>query len=237
MEKISYKLEVFEGPLDALLHLISKNKLNIYDINISDLLKQFFGHIEEIKRADLEVTSEFLEMAARLVYIKSVSLLPVHDEADDLKKELTGQLIEYQLCKEAAEKLAEKADGFNYFVRSPIKFPVDQTYNLQHDVKILFDAYFSARGRGARKLPPPVSSFSGIVERKIVSVNSKVFFILRSLRKFVNVKFTDLFLKSENKSELVATFLAVLELIKSKRIKTKALNNNDLVITLNNGDK
>ena len=236
MEKISYKFEVFEGPLDLLLHLISKNKLNIYDISISVLLEQFLAHIEEIKQADLEVTSEFLEMAARLVYIKSVSLLPVHEKADDLKKELASQLIDYQLCKLAAEQLSQNVTGFNFFTRQQEKFPIDQTYLLQHDPKTLLSAYFSARGRGTRKLPPPISSFSGIVQRKIVSVNSRVFYVLRNLRTFGKVTFSDLFLKSESKSEMVATFLAVLELIKSKRINTK-IKNQEIIISLSNGEK
>lgn len=96
MDKISYKLPVFEGPLDLLLHLISKNKLNIYDIEISSLLDQYMEHIELMKTQDMDVASEFLEMAARLVYIKTISLLPKHEETEELKRELTGQLLEYR---------------------------------------------------------------------------------------------------------------------------------------------
>ena len=102
MEKISYKLESFEGPLDLLLHLISKHKLNIYDIQISELLDQYMTHIKLMKSLDMEVASEFLEMASRLVLIKTAFLLPKHEEAEKLKEELTGQLLEYQECKEVA---------------------------------------------------------------------------------------------------------------------------------------
>ena len=94
MEAISYKLSEFEGPLDLLLHLISKNKLNIYDIEISVLLAQYMEHIDKMKEKNMDVASEFLEMAARLVYIKTVSLLPKHEESEELKKELSGELIE-----------------------------------------------------------------------------------------------------------------------------------------------
>ena len=93
MEQLSFKLEVFEGPLDLLLHLIAKHKLDIQDIEISSLLEQYLEYIAQMKLADLEVASEFLEMAARLVYIKTVSLLPKHEEAEELKRELTGELL------------------------------------------------------------------------------------------------------------------------------------------------
>ena len=101
-ETLSYKLDVFEGPLDLLLNLIAKNKLNIYDIPIAELLEQYMAQIHEMQAADMDVASEFLEMAARLVHIKSVSLLPKKEEEAALKQELTGQLLEYQQCKEAA---------------------------------------------------------------------------------------------------------------------------------------
>ena len=86
MERISFKLEVFEGPLELLLHLISKHKLNIYDIEITLLLEQYLEYIDKMSETDMEIASEFLEMAARLIYIKTVSLLPKYDEADDLNR-------------------------------------------------------------------------------------------------------------------------------------------------------
>ena len=109
MVKLSYKLPVFEGPLDLLLHLIAKHKLNINDIPIAQLLDQYMEHIEAMQQADLDVASEFMEMAARLVYIKTASLLPRPEESEQLKRELTGQLLEYQAVQEAAAQLGEKA--------------------------------------------------------------------------------------------------------------------------------
>ena len=94
MEAISYKLDVFEGPMDLLLHLISKHKLNIYDIPIIELVTQYVDYVKRMQEEDMYVASEFLEMAARLVYMKTVSLLPVYEEAEELKKELTGGLLE-----------------------------------------------------------------------------------------------------------------------------------------------
>ena len=93
MEQINYKLEVFEGPMDLLLSLISKHKLDIYDIPIMELVEQYTDYVRQMQEADMDVASEFLEMAARLVYIKTVSLLPKSEEAEELKRELTGELL------------------------------------------------------------------------------------------------------------------------------------------------
>lgn len=218
MEVLSYKLGVFEGPLDLLLALISKNKLNIYDINVSELLEQYMQQIDEMKENKIVIASEFLEMASRLVYIKTVMLLPKHDEAEQLKQELTGELLEYQVCKEMAVKLSGMIDGFNTFVREPMKIEADKLYKRIHLPEELLLAYSSAVGRGLRKLPPPTDSFKPLVAKKIVSVSSKVIHILRNLRVNKRVKFSSVFSQAESRSELVATFLAVLELIKAKRI-------------------
>lgn len=115
METLSYKIESFEGPMDLLLHLISKHKVRIEDVPIMDLINQYLDYMKKLKEENLEVTSEFLEMAARLVYIKTVSLLPVHEEAARLAEELRGELTEYRDCQLMAGKLAEQANGFNFF--------------------------------------------------------------------------------------------------------------------------
>ena len=232
MDKLSYKLPVFEGPLDLLLFLISKNKLNIYDIPVSILVSQYIEHIRLMKDVDMEIASEFLEMAAKLVYIKTVSLLPKHEEADKLAEELTGQLLEYKVCKEIAEKLALMSNGLRSFVRKPLEIEFDKGYKLTHSAEILLPAYLNAAGRGERRLPPPVNAFSGIVKKKIVSVSSKIVFIIRNLWHGKKVEFHTLFSGSKNKSDIVATFLAILELMKAKRINVEGMGN-DIKIRIN----
>ncbi len=218
MEKISYKLPVFEGPMDLLLHLISKHKLNIYDIPILELVEQYIDAVRQMQNEDMDVASEFLEMAARLVYIKTVSLLPVHEEAEQLKKELTGELLEYRDCQLMAQKLAERTSGFDHYVREPQVFEADPTYTRLHEPEELLRAYLSAVGKGRRKLPPPVDSFTAIVSHKIVSVGSKVSFILRRLIRGQRQRLGSFFEVAPSRSDMVATFLAMLELIKAKRI-------------------
>lgn len=171
---LQYKLPVFEGPLDLLLTLISKNKIDIYDIQISDLLDQYMEQINLMQENQMDIASEFLTMASRLVYIKSVMLLPKYEEeAEELKKELSGQLLEYAVCREIAAKLGVSYD-FDTFFRAPSPVEFDLTYNRVHPSEDIAKAYVSAVGRGKRKLPPSEQAFSGIVAHKIVSVNGKI---------------------------------------------------------------
>ena len=230
MDKIQYKLEVFEGPLDLLLHLISKHKLNINDIPIFELVEQYVAYVREMQEADMDIASEFIEMAARLIYIKTVSLLPVYEEAEKLKEELTGELLEYRDCKLIAEKLSKQANGFDYYDRAPMELPVNHTYSRLHDAGELLVSYLNAVGRDRRKLPPPMEAFSVIVKKKIVSVNSGIVSIYRKLLKQSKLRFTALFEGASSRSQLVATFLAVLELVKANRV---TLNDENTEVCLN----
>lgn len=218
MEIISYKIPGFEGPLDLLLHLVQKHKLNITDIPIAQLLEQYIKTIEEWKSVNLDVAAEFLEMAARLIQIKTAMLLPRHEQAEDMRRELSGELMEYQLCKQAAQLLSTQNIGESVFVRSPAEIEPDRTYRRVHAPETLLDAYLAAAGRGKRRLPPPVQAFSGIVSRKIVSVSSKILYVLRRLYRKNKISYSVLFEKAQSRSELVATFLALLELVKASII-------------------
>lgn len=233
-ETLSYKLDVFEGPLDLLLNLIAKNKLNIYDIPIAELLEQYMAQIHEMQAADMDVASEFLEMAARLVHIKSVSLLPKKEEEAALKQELTGQLLEYQQCKEAAMHLRERfsLDGI---VRAQADIPADLTYKRHHKPQELLSAYLSMLGK---KKPPepqkPEDTISKLITRRVVSVASQIVFVLRSLWKKRHVSLKELFRGKNDPSERVAAFLAVLELVKDKRLRVDG-DGEDCEIKLTNG--
>ena len=226
---LQYKLPVFEGPLDLLLTLISKNKIDIYDIQISDLLDQYMEQINMMQENQMDIASEFLTMASRLVYIKSVMLLPKYEEeAEELKKELSGQLLEYAVCREIAAKLGVSYD-FDTFFRAPSPVEFDLTYNRVHPSADIAKAYVSAVGRGKRKLPPSEQAFSGIVAHKIVSVNGKIIHLMRRLRHGKKLEYHEIFEICEGKSDLVATFLATLELIKGKRIRIEGSGENAVV--------
>lgn len=236
MEKISYKLSVFEGPLDLLLHLISKNKLNIYDIQISELLEQYMQYIDAMKEQNLDIASEFLEMAARLVYIKTVSLLPKHEEVEELKRELTGQLLEYSECKRIASLLSDEI-SFDVFTREPEEHEFETAYKRTHKPKEILDAYIRSAGKSKRRLPPSAETFSGIVSRKIVSVTSKIIHVLRRLWNKKEAEYSTLFDSAKGKSEIVATFLAILELVKGKRLRVEEENSSLKVKLINGGGR
>lgn len=237
MEELSYKIENFEGPLDLLLQLIAKNKVNIIDVNLSELIDQYLEQIDRFKQEEMEISSDFITMASRLIYIKTVSLLPKHDEAEQLVEELKGELIEYQVCRQIAEKLSTMTVGFDRFVRSPVAYDFDKTYELVHEPDVLLDAYVSAVGRGKRRLPPNTAPFTKIVARKIFAVSSKIVFVMRNLVGGGKKKLSSMYSGAKSRSELVATFLAILELCKANRIELTGDNPEDAQIELIKGHK
>jgi len=218
---LSYKLEGFEGPLDLLLQLIAKNKYNIYDIPLLELIEQYLEQVEKIKQNEMEIESEFLEMASRLLYIKTVSLLPKHEDVVKLKEELTGELLEYMVCQQMARKFSEMQGGFDLFIRKPTEYEFDKTYELVHPKEVMFESYLAAVGRGQRRLPPSTAPFTKIVAKKIVAVSTKIIFVIRNLWRGGKSKLSDLYQNAESRSEIVATFLAVLELCKANRVKVE----------------
>ena len=220
MDKLQDKLENFEGPLDLLLALVAKNKIDIYDIPIAELLEQYMEQIDRMRDADLDVASEFLEMAARLVLIKTASLLPRQEDEEDPRLELTGLLLEYAQCKQAADLLRERA-AFNTVTRPAEELPADLLYKRLHDPRELGQALRAAWGKGRSLLPPKPESFSALVSARIVSVASQTVFVLRTLWKRGSMAYQALFAQKTDRSARVALFLAVLELVKSRRVRVE----------------
>ena len=238
MEKLQYKLEVFEGPMDLLLQLISKKQVSINDVPIMEIIEQYLEYVKAMQEDDLDVSSEFLEMAVRLIYIKTVSLLPVHEEAEKLVEELRGELIEYRDCKLVAGELRKSTQGFDYFYREPEEIEVDQTYTRIHEPVDIFKAYLAAVGKGLRRLPPPVDAFKGIVAHKIVSVSSRISVIVNRFKNGPRQKFSAFFAESESRSEMVATFLALLAMVKAKRISVDGdFENPDITLLQGRGEE
>ena len=232
MESISFKLEVFEGPLDLLLSLIQKHKLNICDIEISKLLEQYLLYIEKANEQNLELAGEFLEMAARLIYIKTASLLPRPEEAEQMKKELEGALIEYSLCKKAAAELAERFVGGIIFVRQPMKIKADMTYTLVHEPERLLIAYSLLNTKNIKAESKKVhieNKINSVVKRRIVPVLTKVVHILRELYTTGEVSMDKLYEGVSDRSSRVATFLAVLELTRFGRI---SISDDNMIVYL-----
>lgn len=222
MDTMLYKLDTFEGPLDLLLHLISKNKVSIYDIPIVEITAQYLEAIDGIEEAQLDNTSEFLVMAAQLLYIKSKMLLPKNEEEEeeDPREDLAQRLAEYQQYKEASQELrrTEFSSRYMFFKEEEkINFPIPE-YDRKHTVDELADAFNSILQRKLRNAKPEKRAFSGIVGREKVSVTAMEERLFGILKKQKLLNFKDAFEGEKSKPELVATFLAILEMIRQSKI-------------------
>lgn len=220
MEEMTFRLDHFEGPLDLLLHLISKNKVSIYDIPIAEILEQYMAVLHAAEAMDLDVAGDFIAMAAQLVYIKSKMLLPRYDDEpeEDPRAQLVEQLLEYQRIRQMTDYFKEATDrGRDIFVKQPDVLDKSQ---LEYHQK-LDDLARAARAmleKTRRRVPPPASAFHGIVGREPVPVGVKITMILKKFLSAPRLCFRDLFAGARSRSEIVATFLAVLELSKTRRV-------------------
>lgn len=237
MAEITYHLEVFDGPLDLLLHLISKNKVNIYDIPIVEILDQYNQALAEMQERDLSITCDFVAMSAHLLYIKSKMLLPKYDDIDDEedpRARLVEMLLEYQRIKEVSGTLNSRAEkGLDIYTKMPEQITPDKTYKYSHDRMDLRLAILNMLERAETKIPPKITNFAGIVGREVYSVGKKVSYILKRLLSMKKTSFIDLFDSVRSRSEVVATFLAVLELCKTNRIKISEDTENISLLTEN----
>ncbi|MDD6211695.1 MAG: segregation/condensation protein A [Clostridiales bacterium] len=225
--ELAFKLEAFEGPLDLLLHLIEKNKVNIYDIPIVEITDQYLEYVEAMDREDLDLVSEFLVMAATLLDIKSRMLLPVEEEekeeAEDPRQELVERLLEYRKYKYISEELRDYqilGDQLEY--REPsipkevlnYREPVD-LQELLGDLTLerLKSIYNDVMRRREDKIDPVRSSF-GKIEREQVQISDTIVRVRSIMKKGTRHSFRSLLKKGATKIEVVVTFLAILELIK-----------------------
>ncbi len=224
--------EVFEGPLDLLLALIAKNKVSIYDIPISLIFEQYMEYIDRMHMFNMEVASEFIVMAAQLMVIKSRMLLPPKDDGEeDPRAELVDMLLEYQKAKDAANELHERELTYSgTFEKPPEKIPDEPEYTLRHDIRILEEAFMRvyARKREADELIPMEEPIENLLTAtRQVSVGEKITTIVKEMKVGEKKTLCSLFFPAESKHELVAIFLAVLELIKSRRAVVHYIHDED----------
>ena len=226
-------MEDFDGPLDVILQLLSKNKIEIQDIKISSILEQYLAYLDEMKRMDMEIASEFIAMASHLMLIKTKMLLSAAEQEEAISEmELLIRSLEERQRKEAfsqiktgAAFLAERNEiGLNLFTKGQEPYERDLTYRYQHSPDDLLRAMAAIAERSERALPPPTANFSGIVGREPYPVTKKAAEVLRKLLSHGISKFLKLFLGNKSRSEVVATFLAVLELC---RLKSVTLEDHD----------
>ena len=220
-------LEDFDGPLDVILLLLSKNKIEIQDISIASILEQYLAYLDEMKRMDMEIASEFIAMASYLMVIKTKMLLSLSEREEALSEmELLIRSLEERQRKEALDQVrtavsfleARNGLGSCCLTKEPEPVRLDKTYRYRHDPADLVRAMALLAERSERMLPPPKSSFEGIVGREPYPVTKKAAEILRKLIVGGVTRFKKLFAGSRSRSEVVATFLALLELCRQKSV-------------------
>ncbi|QUH31786.1 segregation and condensation protein A [Vallitalea guaymasensis] len=227
---IPVKLEVFEGPLDLLLHLIDKNKLNIYDIPIVMITDQFLEYIKKLEEKNMEIMSEFIEMAATLINIKSKMLLPIEDEEEeetDPREELMNKLVEYKKFKYIRDKLkVRQIDAKKVIFKEPTiptevlnyEEKVDTSKLLSDiDFSMIYNVFQSVMKKQYNKIDTIRSDFGEIV-REEYTVNDKIDYIINLSKQYETISFRDVLETQLSKVEIIVTFLAVLELMKMGKI-------------------
>ena len=223
LEQVTYRLDQFEGPLDLLLALIQRNKVSITDIPISLICDQYMEYLEEAQRMDLEIATEFIVMASDLMLIKSKMLLP-HEEGteNDPRREIQNALLLHQQAKLAAEKLKPMYDDYSgRFVKGQDSVPPERGLPLDLDPDLLVKALNAVlrRIKVAEALRKPQDLVNPLIKHKVVSVEEKIEEICELLEEHEEASLFFLLKDADSRSELVARFMGVLELIKIQRIK------------------
>ncbi len=229
--ELNVKLQVFEGPLDLLLHLLEKNKVNIYDIPIVEITGQYLEYIAEMQRQDLNVLSEFLVMAATLVDIKSRMLLPSdpdsEEEEEDPRAELVQQLLEYKMYKCMAYELKDRQMDAERVMFKPPTIPEEVAAyeepldldELVSDITLArLNAIFQSIMKKQADKVDPVRSKFGKIEKEEVSLEEKISYLEEYAKEHRHFSFRSLLESQAGKIEIIVTFLAILELMKIGKI-------------------
>ena len=220
-------MEDFEGPLDVIFELLSKNKIEIQDVSITAILEQYLAYLDEMKRMDMEIASEFITMASHLMLIKTKMLLSAAEQAEaESELDLLRQSLVERKRKEAMEQirlavtvLEERNEiGRCLFAKGPEPLRREQGYRYQHDVRDLLRALDMIAERSARQLPPPTTNFQGIVGKEPYPIGRKTGEVLRQLVLRGVERLKNLFRGNKTRSEVVATFLAILDLCKTNTV-------------------
>ena len=220
MSEPTYKLEQFEGPLDLLLSLCQKNKVDITDIPIALICRQYLDYLAEAERMDMDIAGEFIVMAAELMSIKAKMLLPrTSEDQEDPRKELADALLLLQQAKEAAEELKPLYEEYSgRMVKDNDEIPPENGFPLGLDTGLLTKALNVLLARFKSSEQPPQTVFDPLIKRRVVSVEEKIDEIMDILEIQESASLFFLLKDAENRSELLARFIGILELVKLQRI-------------------
>lgn len=220
MEALTYKLEMFEGPLDLLLSLIEKNKVSISDIPIALICDQYMQYITEAKNLDMDIAAEFIVMASELMLIKSKMLLPkINEDEEDPRAALADALLRYKQAKEAAEKMTPIYAVYSgRMIKDTDEISVDKTEVSDQDIEKLFEAMKHLIRQNTVMEKAEKTHFTPLIKKPIVSVELKIMEILEVLQDKGTASLRDLLCSAPSRADLIASFMGVLELIKVGRI-------------------
>ena len=224
-QKYAIKIDNFEGPLDLLCHLIDKNKMNIYDINLSQITDQYIEYLKEQEKLNLEIASEFLVMASTLLYLKSKNLLPKQEEEEEeiTEEELIRRIIEYKKFKEISKVLKQNyLEYSNRYYKLPeeIELP-KQKIEKDYDKDVIPDIYKNVIEKNEQKINQNAKNIEKIAITDNYTVASKVRQMFKVLVKQKSFIFNKLFsLKKHNKQEVVTAFSGLLELSRRSKVET-----------------
>ena len=223
----SEEMEDFEGPLDVIFLLLSKNKIEIQNVSITAILEQYLAYLDEMKRLDMEIASEFITMASHLMLIKTKMLLSqAEKEEAESELDLLRKSLEERERKEALEEIRKAVAvleprneiGRCLFAKNPEPLKKDRTYRYKHTPEDLLKALDNIAERNARLLPPPTVNFKGIVGKEPYPVGKKAAQVVCRLIQHGVMRLKNLFRGNRSRSEIVATFLAVLDLCKTNSV-------------------
>lgn len=222
IEQLTYRLDLFEGPLDLLLTLISKNKVSITDIPIAIICDQYMEYIEEAQRMDLDIASEFIVMASELMLIKSRMILPHEEGTDkDPRREIANALLLYKQAKLAAQHMRPLYEEYSgRYVKGTDEIPPEKGLPLNLDTSMLLKALSAVmrRMKVAQSERTPSELVDPLIKRKVVSVEEKIEEMCALLEDREDASLFFLLKDSESRAELVARFMGILELIKLNRV-------------------
>lgn len=232
MEKITYKLEKFEGSLDLLIHLIEKNKVDIFDIPIAEITEQYIDYINKMQEANMDISSDFIVMAATLLEIKSKMLLPLvkddNGEEIDPRQDLVDRLLEYKKYKNLGMELSDFEDDAPEYMLKPPTIPNDvKSYipNIDYDELLKgidvnkLNEVFTEVLRRKRDAIDTVRANFGKIEKEKIPLQDTILYVIKYANLNKHFKFRDLLEEQNDKTHVIVAFLAILELIKVGRIK------------------
>ena len=232
MTELNFKIEKYEGPLDLLLALIAKHKIDIFDIPIAEIAEQYNDYLDTMKQMDMEIAGEFIVMAAELMLIKSRMLLPRQEGEEDPRKPLVDALLEHRRAQQTALFLRERAETYYDRFPKPADELNDPTYHREHAVGLLAEAFVRIAERlELERMQRQETQLFKRMESRYYTVQEKMDEVYGTLKRVGRAPFEELFVQAESRGEVIAIFLAVLEAVRFGRIDVEHTDD-QLILTL-----